>query len=79
MVARSRKDKDDQMVCERGRNENRAGQGCGGEKVTAKFDTEGSSTRVKIETGKGFVGVACKKNWSTPMFTQMIKNLASEF
>ncbi len=71
------KDEDDKMECKRGRNENRAGQGCGGEKVTGKFKAEGSSTRVEIKTGKGFMGMACKKNWSTPMFNEMMKNLAS--
>lgn len=72
------KDEDDEMVCERGRNENRPGQGCGGEKITAEFDERGAkTTRLEITTGKGFKGVACKKNWSTPIFKQVTKRLMS--
>ena len=71
------KEKDDEMECKRGRGENPGAQGCGGEKVTGKFKAEGSSTRVEIKTAKGFLGAACKKNWSTPMFNEMMKNLAS--
>jgi hypothetical protein len=49
--------------------------GSGGEKVTVKLSPESGGTRVKIETGKGFVGRAGKKNWSTPIFKEALKVL----
>ena len=49
--------------------------GSGGEKVTVKLSPESGGTRVKIETGKGFVGRAGKKNWSTPIFNEALKAL----
>lgn len=49
--------------------------GSGGEKVTVKLSPESGGTRVKIETGKGFVGRMGKKNWSTPIFNEALKVL----
>jgi len=49
--------------------------GSGGEKVTVKLSAKGSETRVEIKTGKGFVGRVGKKNWSTPIFDEMMKTL----
>ena len=49
--------------------------GSGGEKVTLKLSAKGSETRVEIKTGKGFVGRVGKKNWSTPIFDEMMKTL----
>ena len=49
--------------------------GSGGEKVTVKLSPESGGTRVKIETGKGFVGRLGKKNWSTPIFNEALKVL----
>lgn len=49
--------------------------GSGGEKVTVKLSPESGGTRVRIETGKGFVGRAGKKNWSTPIFNEAVKVL----
>ena len=49
--------------------------GSGGEKVTVQLSPESGGTRVKIETGKGFVGRLGKKNWSTPIFKEALKTL----
>ena len=49
--------------------------GSGGEKVTVNLSSESGGTHVKIETGKGFVGRAGKKNWSTPIFNEALKVL----
>lgn len=49
--------------------------GSGGEKVVAKLDAKGEQTRVRISTEKGFVGHMVKKNWSTPIYDEMLKNL----
>jgi hypothetical protein len=49
--------------------------GSGGEKVIAKLDAKGEQTRVRISTEKGFVGHMVKKNWSTPIYEEMLKQL----
>ena len=49
--------------------------GSGGEKVKVKLSAKGNETRVQIKTGKGFVGRVGKKNWSTPIFNEMMKIL----
>lgn len=49
--------------------------GAGAEKVTATLETKGGQTRVRIWTGKGFVGRIGKNNWSTPIFNEMMKSL----
>jgi hypothetical protein len=49
--------------------------GSGGEKVTVKLSGNGNETRVVIKTGKGFVGRLGKKNWSTPIFDEIVKTL----
>ncbi len=69
------KEEDDKIECKRGRGNYEAPQGGGGEKVTAKLKIDDSSTRVKIKTGKGFVGRFGKKNWSTPIFKEMMRIL----
>ena len=43
--------------------------------MTVKLSAKGSETRVEIKTGKGFVGRVGKKNWSTPIFDEMMKTL----
>jgi hypothetical protein len=50
--------------------------GSGGEKVTIKLSAEKNGTRVKVETGKGFVGRLGKANWSTPIFKEAMRILA---
>ncbi|HYR86523.1 MAG TPA: hypothetical protein VE422_20715 [Terriglobia bacterium] len=52
--------------------------GSGGEKVKVRLSTASDGTRVKIETGKGFVGRLGKKNWSTPIFNETTKILAGK-
>jgi hypothetical protein len=47
----------------------------GGESITAVLEPHGPSTQVHITTGKGFVGHMSKKNWSTPVFEAMMKQL----
>jgi hypothetical protein len=49
--------------------------GNGGESVTATLETQGDQTHVRIATGKGFYGRLEKKNWSTPIFNEMLKSL----
>jgi hypothetical protein len=72
----SKKDKEkaDYLECTRDRHVG-VMVGSGGEKVTVKLSEKGNETRVEIKTGKGFVGRLGKKNWSTPIFTEMMKTL----
>lgn len=49
--------------------------GAGNEKVTAKLEAKGEQTRVRISTEKGFRGRLVKKNWSTPIYEEMMKTL----
>jgi hypothetical protein len=49
--------------------------GSGGEKITVRLSTQGTDTRVVIKTGKSFVGRLGKKNWSTPVFEDMLSTL----
>jgi hypothetical protein len=57
----------------KGRDTERTGSG--GEKVTATLEAKGEQTRVRISTEKGFRGRMVKKNWSTPIYEQMLKSL----
>ncbi|MGO9403488.1 MAG: hypothetical protein ACLPVW_08465 [Terriglobales bacterium] len=47
----------------------------GGESVTATLEAKGDQTHVIITTGLGFYARLAKKNWSTPIFEGMLKNL----
>jgi hypothetical protein len=49
--------------------------GVGGEKVTAELNEQDQGTRVLISTEKGFEGHVYKKNWSTPIYQEMLKTL----
>ena len=49
--------------------------GNGGEKVTAELQAKGGQTRVRIRTYKGALGRLEKKNWSTPIYQEMMKTL----
>jgi len=49
--------------------------GGGGEKVTATMELQGEQTHVRIWTGKGFSGRMVKRNWSTAIYKEMLKNL----
>jgi len=51
------------------------GSPSGGEKVTAILASQGDQTRVRISTGLGLYGRFNKKNWSYPVFHQMLTNL----
>jgi hypothetical protein len=69
-------EKENRIECQRPRNNGgQEIQGFGGEKVKAVIEKQGERTRVKIETDKGFYGKLRKKNWSTPVFKAMMKNL----
>jgi hypothetical protein len=48
-----------------------------GEKVVVTFTPEGAGTHVRVETRKGVMGRAMKKNWSKPVFDEMMRLLAS--
>jgi hypothetical protein len=69
-----KKEKPDYLECTRDRHIG-AFVGSGGEKVTVQLTAKGSETRVEIKTGKGFAGRLGKKNWSTPIFDDMMKTL----
>jgi hypothetical protein len=69
-----KKEKPDYLECTRDRHVG-AFVGSGGERVTVQLSAKGSETRVEIKTGKGFVGRLGKKNWSTPIFDEMMKTL----
>lgn len=71
-----KKEKPDYLECTRDRHIGVV-VGSGGEKVTVQLSAKDSETRVVIKTGKGFVGRLGKKNWSTPIFDEMMKTLKS--
>jgi hypothetical protein len=47
----------------------------GGESVTAVLEVKGGQTHIIITTGLGFYGRLMKKNWSTPIYEEMMRNL----
>jgi hypothetical protein len=49
--------------------------GIGHEKVTVILENLGEQTRVKVETGKGINGRFRKRNWSTPIFKEIMNRL----
>ena len=69
-----KKEKPDYLECTRSRHVG-VMVGSGGEKVTVQLTDKGAETRVEIKTGKGFVGRLGKKNWSTPIFDDMVTTL----
>lgn len=69
-----KKEKPDYLECTRSRHVGVV-VGSGGEKVTVQLTDMGPETRVQIKTGKGFVGRLGKKNWSTPIFDDMMTTL----
>jgi hypothetical protein len=62
------------IECKRARGHSEL-TGTGAEKVTATLEAKGEQTRVRIWTGKGFAGRVGKKNWSTPIYQEMMKSL----
>lgn len=69
-----KKEKPDYLECTRSRHIG-AFVGSGGEKVTVQLSPTGDRTKVIIKTGKGFVGRLGKKNWSTPIFNEIVRIL----
>ena len=69
-----KKENPDYLECTRSRHVG-VMVGSGGEKVTVQLTDNGAETRVQIKTGKGFVGRLGKKNWSTPIFDDMMTTL----
>jgi hypothetical protein len=69
------KTKANHLECKRRRTSDFERNGGGGEKVTAELEAKGEQTRVRIWTGKGYSGRFHKKNWSTPIYKEMLKNL----
>jgi hypothetical protein len=65
-----KKERGDYLECTRSRHVG-VFVGSGGEKVTVQLSATDGGTRVVIKTGKGFVGRLGKKNWSTPIFTEL--------
>ena len=67
----------DSIECKRPRASTTAQQEAsgGGESVTARLEAQGDQAHVIITTGKGFYGRLFKKNWSTPIYQEMMKNL----
>lgn len=67
----------EQLECKRpwARDNDIERTGNGGEEVTAKLEAKGEQTRVRISTEKGFHHRLGKKNWSTPIYQEMMKNL----
>ncbi len=63
------------IICKRGIECGSERTGTGGEEVTASLEASGSQTRVRIVTGKGFVGRMGKKNWSTSIYKGMMNRL----
>jgi hypothetical protein len=64
------------LECKRPRGHTSAEHsGYGGESVTAVLEGRGDKTHVVVTTGLGFYGRLGKRNYSTPIFEEMIKNL----
>jgi hypothetical protein len=63
------------IECKRARVHSQQASDEGAEKVTAVLEGNGGQTRVRISTGKGFYGRLGKKNWSTPIYQEMLKSL----
>jgi hypothetical protein len=71
-----KKERSGHLECTRSRHVG-AFVGSGGEKVTAQLSPEGDRTKLIVKTGKGFVGRLGKKNWSTPIFNEIVRILKS--
>ena len=69
-----KEEKASRIICKRDRGGSER-TGTGGEEVTASLEASGSQTRVRIVTGKGFVGRMGKKNWSTSIYKGMMDRL----
>lgn len=66
----------ERIECKRPRDYHSGGRGSsGGESVTAVLEAKGNETQVRITTGLGYYGRMVKKNYSTPVYEEMMKNL----
>jgi hypothetical protein len=66
----------DRVECKRPRVvTDRQNDGVGGESVTAVLEAQGSQTRIRITTGKGFYGRLGKQSWSMAIFQETMKRL----
>lgn len=52
--------------------------GSGGESVTGLVEARGDQTHVHISTGKGYYGRLVKRNWSVPIYEDIVKSLKTE-
>lgn len=76
MACKVKKTKADRVECKRANMRDAERNGIGGEKVTAQLEAKGEQTRVRISTYRGHAGRRImKKNWSTPIYKEMMKNL----
>jgi hypothetical protein len=66
---------DNRIECKRSRVYSQEASDTGGEKVTSVLEGQGDQTRIRISTGKGFYGRLGKKNWSSPIYREMLKGL----
>jgi hypothetical protein len=69
-----KKTKPDYLECKRAQHVG-VFVGSGGEKITIRLTAAGDGTRVEVRTVKGFVGMAGMKNWSTPVFRELMQIL----
>lgn len=69
-----KEEKSNRILCKRDRGGSER-TGTGGEEITASLESTGNQTRVRIVTGKGFVGRMGKKNWSTSIYKGMMDRL----
>jgi hypothetical protein len=66
----------DRVECKRPRVfTDRQNDDVGGESVTAVLEAQGSQTRIRITTGKGFYGRLGKQSWSMAIFQETMKRL----
>jgi hypothetical protein len=66
----------ERIECKRPRDYHSGGRGSsGGESVTALLEAKGEQTEVRITTGLGFYGRLVKRNYSTPVYEEMMRNL----
>ena len=69
-------DSADRIECKRPRGRTSAEHsGTGGESVTAVLEAQGDKTHMVITTGLGFAGRLGKRNYSTPIYEEMMRNL----
>jgi hypothetical protein len=68
-------EKSDRIECKRHKTGYNEITGIGGERVAARFSSRGEATRLRISTEKGMSGKFAKKNWSTPIYQELMQRL----